>query len=71
MEAVNAGLPKRYLNVDEVALYIGVPKSTVYRLVEARNIPFNRVGKATLRFDIKAIDKWMERRLVPARSQVA
>lgn len=64
-------LPKRYLNVDETAQYIGVAKSRVYRLVESRAIPFIRVGKATLRFDIRELDKWMARRFVPARIQVA
>ncbi len=61
------GLPKRYLNIDEVSAYLGLSKNAIYRLVEARNIPFTKPGGLdALRFDVKAIDKWMEKQSVPA-----
>ncbi len=72
MEGMGA-VPKRYLTVDEVAAYLSVSKASIYRLVDARAIPFTKPGGIdSLRFDIKAIDKWMERQSVPAvRPQVA
>jgi excisionase family DNA binding protein len=65
---LNGTLPKRYLTVDEVAAYLGLSKNAIYRLVDARGIPFSKPGGLeALRFDIKAVDKWMERQQVPPR----
>lgn len=60
------GVPKRYCNVPEIASYLNVPVSTIYRKVEKREIPFIKVGPSTYRFDIRAIDKWMEKKQIPA-----
>jgi len=63
-------LPKRYLNIDEVAAYIGFSKRSIHRLIETRSIPFCKPGGlGGLRFDIKAIDKWMEKQSVPAMAR--
>lgn len=67
MEMASA-VPKRYLNPDEVAAYLGLSKKSIYKLVDARSIPFSKPGGLdSLRFDIKAIDKWMEKQAVPAK----
>ncbi len=63
----NGALPKRYLNIDELAIYLAVPKSTIYAWVQDRSVPFTPVANRTYRFDIKAIDKWMEKKLVWAK----
>lgn len=63
-----SAIPKRYLNVDEVAAYLGFSKASIHRLVDTRAIPFCKPGGLDgLRFDIKAIDKWIERQTVQAR----
>lgn len=65
-------IPKRYLNPDELAEYLRLSKKTVYRLVDQRLIPFIKPGGVdSLRFDIKAIDKWMEKQMVRAVSPVS
>lgn len=65
-------LPKRYLDVREVAQYLGLSVKTIYRLVDDRKIPFVKPGGIdSLRFDIKAIDKWIEKQTVPAKSQLS
>ena len=65
-------IPKRFLNVDEVAHYLGLSKRSIYRLVDHRSIPFSKPGGVdSLRFDIKAIDKWMEKQAIPAKPVVA
>ncbi len=72
LEGAMNDIPKRYLNVEEVAAYLGLSKNTIQRLVDARSIPFTKPGGVdALRFDIKAIDKWMERQAIPAKSQMA
>jgi excisionase family DNA binding protein len=47
------------INIDEAAAFIKKPKSTVYQLTSARNIPFSKVGK-TLLFFKKDLLIWIE-----------
>ncbi len=51
------------LNVGEVAQYLGVPKSRVYALVEAKDIPFYKIGRL-VRFRKADIDSWLNRHKV-------
>lgn len=63
----------RYMTVIEAADYLGMSKSSLYRMVENRMVPFiplspTKVGAAirrpSLRFDVQALDKWMERKVI-------
>lgn len=36
-----------------------ISKSTIYRLVNQKNIPFKRPAPGILIFDLNAIDKWL------------
>ena len=47
------------MTVPEVASYLKLAKSTIYRLVQSGDIPGRKVGGAW-RFSRKVIDKWME-----------
>lgn len=49
------------LTVAEVADYLKLPTSTVYRLVERRRIPGHKVGRQW-RFQRAVIDEWLRRR---------
>lgn len=60
MENIN----KRYMNIEDLEVYLGIPKSTLYKMVENLEIPFNRVGTKTIRFDVRVIDAWMEKKTV-------
>jgi excisionase family DNA binding protein len=48
---------QRLLNVDEVASYLKIPKSTLYRMCSEREIPCAKIGKHW-RFDKKLLDDW-------------
>jgi excisionase family DNA binding protein len=48
---------KRLLSVDEVADYLKIPKSTLYKMCSEREIPCAKIGKHW-RFDKKVIDEW-------------
>jgi excisionase family DNA binding protein len=48
---------KRLLSVDEVADYLKIPKSTLYKMCSEREIPCAKIGKHW-RFDKKLIDEW-------------
>ncbi|MFR9054287.1 MAG: helix-turn-helix domain-containing protein [Acidaminococcus intestini] len=51
---------ERWMNIDEVAEYIGVSPVTVrYWLRSGKNLPGKRVGRQW-RFRIKDIDEWIK-----------
>ena len=45
------------LTVDELSTYLRIHRSTVYRMIRHRGIPFFRVG-TDYRFSRQAIDEW-------------
>ena len=51
---------KEILNIDELSLYLGIKKSTLYSKVERKEIPFYKIGHL-VRFRRSDIDLWMER----------
>ena len=55
---------KRYLDINEVAEYIGVSKWTVSNMVNKRQFPFIALSKRAFRFDRLKVDKWMEKKEV-------
>ena len=50
----------RLLTAKQVSIYLGFPLSTIYTMVEKKQIPFKRFGKKAIRFDRRAIDKWVD-----------
>lgn len=50
--------------VDELAVYLKVPKSTVYKLAQDGTIPGQKVGRHW-RFQRQAIDQWISRSSTP------
>ncbi len=48
----------RLVDIETVALYLGVTVRHVRRLVAERRIPFVKWGRL-LRFDVDAIDRWI------------
>jgi len=48
----------RLLSVEELAGYLKIPKSTLYKMCLEREIPCAKIGKHW-RFDKKLIDEWL------------
>ena len=46
------------MNVEEVAEYLRIPRSSVYKLAKNRRIPSQKAGRQW-RFSRKAIDEWL------------
>ena len=46
------------LTVDELATYLKIPKSTVYKLAQERKLPGQKVGRHW-RFSKIVIDRWL------------
>jgi len=47
------------LTIEELAAYLKIPKSTLYKLVREGKIPSQKIGRHW-RFRKGAIDKWLE-----------
>ena len=52
-------MEKRFLNVEELAEYLGVKDKTIYSWVNQRKIPYVKVGRL-LRFDSKETEEWIK-----------
>lgn len=48
------------LTVDELAEYLKIPKSTLYKLAQEGTIPGKKVGRHW-RFRKEAIDRWLDK----------
>lgn len=51
--------PGDVLTIDELAVYLRIPKSTLYKIVREGKIPCQKVGRHW-RFRKMAIDRWLE-----------
>jgi excisionase family DNA binding protein len=50
----------RLLTAKQLSVYLGLPLSTIYAMVEQKRIPFKRFGAKMIRFDKKDIDEWVD-----------
>jgi excisionase family DNA binding protein len=58
-----------YLNLTEVADYLKMSKSTIYKWCGNGQIPYIKTGKLLL-FKKDAIDSWLDQYNVPSKEQV-
>jgi excisionase family DNA binding protein len=56
------------LSIDQLARYLGVPKSTLYGLVREGKIPSHKVGRQW-RFRREAIDRWLDGEASPRANE--
>ncbi len=55
---MSGGEPDPVMTVSEVAAYLKIAESTVYRLVKERRLPGRKVGGAW-RFSRRELEKWL------------
>jgi excisionase family DNA binding protein len=53
--------PESIMTIKEIAEYLKIPKSTVYKLAQEGSIPAQKVGRHW-RFKREVIDRWLENR---------
>ena len=51
--------PESIMTIDEVADYLKIPKSTMYKLAQEGSIPCQKVGRHW-RFRKNTINKWLD-----------
>lgn len=49
-----------WVSVDAVAAHLGVVKDTVYRWIEAKSLPAQRIGRLW-KFKLSEVDDWVRR----------
>jgi excisionase family DNA binding protein len=47
-----------WVSVDQVAAHLGVAKDTVYRWIETKSLPAQRVGRLW-KFKLSDVDRWV------------
>jgi len=52
---------KEYLDIKEVALLIGMPVNTIYKLTASGKMPYTKIGQR-LYFKKSKLDRWLEKR---------
>lgn len=60
----------RLIDAAAAAEYLGTTERHLERLRDERRIPFTKVG-GKVRFDVRALDRWVEANTVPAASDVS
>lgn len=53
----------QFMTVEEIAFVLRVPKSTIYKWVYERRIPYVKIGKRLL-FEYTKIMEWIEKHTV-------
>ncbi len=51
--------PGDVLTIEELSVYLKIPKSTLYKLVREGKVPSQKVGRHW-RFRKEAIDRWLD-----------
>jgi len=49
----------RWLSVDEIAVYLGIKRDTVYRWINERNLPGHKIGRLW-KFRKEEVDEWVK-----------
>ena len=48
----------RWLSVDEICSYLGIKRDTIYKWINEKNMPAQKIGRLW-KFKIDEVDKWV------------
>ena len=57
--------PGDILTIEELSIYLKIPKSSLYKVVREGRIPCKKIGRHW-RFRKAAIDRWLEASVLPS-----
>ena len=60
---------KPILNIEEVSVFTGISKSTLYKLTSTRDIPHYKKSKHLV-FDRQEITEWMKSNPIPTKEDI-
>jgi excisionase family DNA binding protein len=55
---MNSTTEDRWLSVDEIAVYLGIKRDTVYKWIDRKHMPAHKVG-SLWKFKKEEIDDWV------------
>lgn len=61
---------KNFLNVDDVAVYLGISKSVVYGLMRTKQIPYSKPNGKLAFFKKSDVDAWLGSNRIASASEV-
>ena len=56
---------KEIMNVAELAVYIGVSKSKIYKMIKVKKVPASKIGRQ-YKFSKQVIDAWLKENIITA-----
>ena len=63
-------MPQRWLSVDEIAVYLGVKRDTVYKWISRKGMPAHKVGRLW-KFKVDEVDAWVHSGEAGGDSQIS
>lgn len=51
-------MEERWLSVDEIAVYLGVKRDTIYKWISEKDMPAHRIGRLW-KFQRDEVDNWV------------
>jgi excisionase family DNA binding protein len=62
-------ITKKLLSLDEAAIYLGLPKNTLYQLTSQRRISFLKIGKRNM-FEEEVLIEWARSKRKKTRKEI-
>ena len=56
-------MEKKFIGIEELSLYIGITRGTLYGWVCLKKIPYVKIGRL-VKFDLQEIELWLKARKV-------
>ena len=58
---------KRFVGPDELAEYLGLSINTIYSWIWLKKIPYIKMGKKLVKFDLQEIEVWIKEKKIAAK----
>lgn len=62
-------MDRRLLDIEQAAEVLGIHAATLYKWARAKRVPCIRMGARVIRFDQRALDKFLAQNTVEAQRQ--
>ena len=60
-------MQKEIMNVSELAHYLGVSRSKIYKLIKEKKIPASKIGRQ-YKFSKQIVDAWLKENMITSSS---
>ncbi len=60
-----------YVGYSQASQMLGIPRGTLYSLVNRQTIPHFRIGPRNVRFSLSDLENWMARHRIPPKKESA